>query len=76
MDRRNLNRNLNYRRNNNRKNDESPTKEMKEQTKDFKETFVKDKEPRSSIIVLEEVYFDIPEKKIKSHIVCESSYLN
>ena len=48
---------------------------MKEQTKDFKETFVKAKEPRSSLTVLEEIYFDTLEKIVKSHIVCDSSYL-
>ena len=49
---------------------------MKEQKEDFKETFFKAKEPRSSHIVLEEVYFDAPNKTLKSHIVCDSSYLN
>ena len=32
---------------------------MKEKIKDFKETFVKAKEPGSSYTVLEEVYFDM-----------------
>ena len=70
MDKRNLNRNQNYRRDN-RRNDDSLKEEMKEQTKYFKETFVKPKEPRSSHIVLEEVYFDASDKTLKSHIVCE-----
>ena len=49
---------------------------MKEQIEDFKETFVKAKEPRSSHTILEEVYFDALDKTLKSHIVCDSSYLN
>ena len=56
MDRRNLNRNQKYKRKNNRRNDGS----LKEQIKDFKETFVKAKELGSSLIVLEEVYYDTP----------------
>ena len=50
--------------------------EVKEQEEDFKETFVKAKELGSSHTVLEEVYFDAPNKTLKSHIVCDSSYLN
>ena len=38
--------------------------------------FVKAKEPRSSHTVLKELYFDAPTKTLKSHIVCDSSYLN
>ena len=49
---------------------------MEEQVEDFKETFVKAKEPGSSLTVLEEVHIDVMEKKIKSHIVCDSSYPN
>ena len=49
---------------------------MKEKTKDFKETFVKAKEPRSSHTVLEELYFDAPNKTLKSQIVYDSSYMN
>ena len=49
---------------------------MKEEAKDFKETFVKDKELGSSHIVLEKVYFDAPDKTLKSHTICDSSYLN
>ena len=64
MDRRNLNRNPNYRRNN-----DSLKEEMKEQTKDFKERFVKAKEPGSSHKVLEEVHPHALDKTIKSLIV-------
>ena len=75
MDRRNFNKNQNYRRNNKR-NDENLREEMKEQSKDFKDTFVKAKEPKSSHIVLEEIHHDAPNKTIKSLIVCDSSYQN
>ena len=51
-------------------------KEMEEQAEDFKETFVKAKEPISSHTILEEVHIDAHEKTIKSHIVCDSSYMN
>ena len=71
MDRRNLNRNHNYRRNN-RRNDDSLKEEMKDQTKEFKEIFVKEKELASSHTALE----DVPNKIVKSLIVCDSSYLN
>ena len=50
--------------------------EMKEHIEDFKETFVKAKEPRSYHIVMEEVHFDAPNKIVKSLVVCDSSYLN
>ena len=75
MDRRNLNRNQNYRRNN-RGNVDYLKEEMKEQIEDFKDTFVKTKEPESSHIVLEEVHLDAPDKTIKSLIVCDSSCQN
>ena len=75
MDRRNLNRNQSYRRNN-RRNDDSLKEKMKEQTKYFKETFVKDNEPGSSHTVLEEVHLDALDKTIKSLVICDSSYLN
>ena len=75
MDRRNLNRNQNYRWNN-RRNDDRQKEEMKERTEDFKETFFKAKELESSRTVLEEVYFDAHDRTLKSHIVCDSSYLN
>ena len=71
MDKRDLNMNQNYRRNN-RRNDDSLKKEMKEKTKEFKETFVKAKEPESSHTTLE----DVPNKTMKSLIVCDSSYQN
>ena len=48
---------------------------MKEQIEDFKETFVKAKEPRSYNIFLKESYFDASDKTLKSQIVCDSSYL-
>ena len=75
MARRNLNRNHNYKRNN-RRDDNSLKEEMKEKIGDFKETFVKAKEPRSSHIVLEEVHLDAPDNIVKSLVVCDSSYLN
>ena len=71
MDRRNFNRNQNYRRNN-----DSLKEEMKEQIEEFKETFVKEKEPESSHTVLEEVHPNVPDKIVKPLIVCDSSYLN
>ena len=49
---------------------------MKEQTKDFRDTFVKAKEPKISNIVLEEIHHDAPDKKINSLIVCDSFYQN
>ena len=79
MDKRNLNRNQNYRSNNNRnerRNDDSQKEKMKEQKEDFKEKNFKAKEPRSSHRVLEEVYFDAPNKIVKSLVVFDSSYLN
>ena len=45
---------------------------MKEQTKEFKGIFVKAKDPESSHIVLEQVYFNAPHKTFKSHIVYDS----
>ena len=44
MERRDLKKNQNYRRNN-RRYDDSLKKEMKEQTNELKESFVKEKEP-------------------------------
>ena len=70
-----MNRNQNYRRNNKR-NDDSLKEEMKEHIADFKETFVKAKEPGISHIVLEEEHLDAPNNTIKSLIVCDSSYQN
>ena len=75
IDRRNFNRNQNYRRNN-RRTDECLKEEMKEQTKDFRDTFVKAKEPKSSHIVIEEKHHDAPNKIIKSLIIFDSSYKN
>ena len=46
---------------------------MKEQTEDFRETFVKAKEPKSSHTVLE-VHHDAPNKIVKSLIVSDSSF--
>ena len=39
---------------------------MKEKAEDFRETFVKAKEPSSSHIVLEETHHDAPNMTIKS----------
>ena len=75
MDRRNFNKNQNYRRNN-RISDDSLREEMKEQTKDFGDTFVKAKELESSHTFLEEIHHDAPDKTIKSLIVCDSSCQN
>ena len=44
---------------------------MKEKIEDFRETFVKAKEPGSSHIVLEETHHDAPDKTIKSPIVSD-----
>ena len=41
------------------RNDDSLKEEMKEQIEDFKETFVKAKEPRSSHTVLEDAPYKI-----------------
>ena len=60
MDRSKLNVNQIFRRNKNRRNDDSLKEEMKEQNKDFKETFVKAKEPRNSLTILEETYSNTP----------------
>ena len=61
MGRRNFNKNQNHRRNN-RRNGDSLKEEMKEQIEDFRDIFVKAKEPESSHIVLEEIYHDAPDK--------------
>ena len=47
---------------------------MKEQTEDFRDTFVKAKELESSHTVLEEIHHDAPNKIIKSLIVCDTSF--
>ena len=49
---------------------------MKEKTKDFRETFVKAKEPKSSHIVLDEIHHDTLDKIVKSLIVSDSSFQN
>ena len=49
---------------------------MKEQIEDFKETFVKAKEPESSYTILEEIHHDAPNKIVKSLIVNDSSFWN
>ena len=46
---------------------------MKEHTKNFRETFVKAKEPESSHTVLEGTHHD---KTVKSLIVSDSSFQN
>ena len=76
MDRRNFNRYQNYRRNNRRRSVDRLREEMKEKIEDFRETFVKAKEPKSSHIVLEEIHHDAPDKKVKSLIICDSSFQN
>ena len=47
---------------------------MKEQIEDFRDKFVKAKQPKISRIVWEEVHIDALDKAIKSLIVCDSSY--
>ena len=80
MDTRNLNRNQNYRRNNNknhRRDNNRQRDEIKEHVEEFKEVFVKAKEPKISfVIVEEEKLFDAHDDRLKSVIVCDSSYLN
>ena len=49
---------------------------MKEQTKDFRETFVKEKEPGSSHTFLEGTHHDAPDKTIKSLVVSDFSFQN
>ena len=49
---------------------------MKEQIEDFRETFVKAKEPGNSHRVLEGTHHDAPDKTIKSLIVSDSSFQN
>lgn len=70
MDRRIFNRNQNPRRKN-KINVDSLRDEMKEKIEDFRETFVKAKEPSSSHTVLEEINHDTPDKTIKSPIVSD-----
>ena len=47
---------------------------MKEQTEDFRETFVKAKKPKSSYTILEEIHHDAPDKMVKSLIISNSSF--
>ena len=49
---------------------------MKEKIEDFKETFIKEKEPGSSHIVLEETHHDAPNKTIKLLVVSDFSFQN
>ena len=83
MDRRNFNRSPNNRRNNNingRRNeddsDNSQKEAIKEHVDEFKEAFVIAKDLERSYTILEEQYFDAPDKTLKSQIVCDLSYLN
>ena len=82
MDMRNNNWNPNFRRKNstniksNDNNNNSQKDKLKEHGKEFKEVFVKAKDPSSSHLVLEEQYFDAPDEMMKSTIICDSSYLN
>lgn len=79
---RKINRNQNFRRNNNinvRRNDSSNNSqkdELREHEEEFKEVFVKEKDPSSSHIVLEEQSFDAPYERMNSTIISDSSYLN
>ena len=76
MDRRNFNRNQNYRRNNRRRSVDSLREEMKEQTEDFRDTFVKAKEPKNYHTIIEEIHHDAPDKIVKSLIISDSSFQN
>ena len=49
---------------------------MKEKTKDFKETFVKAKEPESFHIALEGTHHDALDKIVKSLIISDFSFQN
>ena len=50
---------------------------MKEKVEEFKEIFVKAKEPTSSLVLVEEEKIsDAPDERLKSAIVFDSSYLN
>ena len=49
---------------------------MKEQIEDFRETFVKEKEPRSSHTILEGTHHDAHDKTIKSLFVSDFSFQN
>ena len=44
---------------------------MKEQIEDFRETFIKEKEPGNSHIILEETRLDALDKIIKSPVVSD-----
>ena len=75
--------NPNYRRSNNKNdrrsdnnNDSSKKEVLKEDVDEFKEAFVKDKDPKISYTILKEQYFDAPDERLKSKFVCESPYLN
>ena len=78
----NINRNHNFRRNNNisfRRNgssNNSQKDELREHVEEFKEVFVKEKDLSSSYVVVVEQYFDAPDNRLKSTVVCDSSYLN
>ena len=74
MDKRIFNRNQNSRRN--RRSVDSLKEEMKEKIEDFKETFVKEKEPDNSHTVLEGTHHDAPNKTIKSLVVSDFSSQN
>ena len=84
MDRRNFNKNPNHRRNNKKNNDKrndnnndkNQKEVVKEHVDEFKEAFVKDKDLEISYIVMEEHYFYAPNERLKSEVVCDSSYLN
>lgn len=82
MDMRNINRNPKFSRNNkknvkrNDSNNNSKKDELREHVEEFKEVFVKEKDPSSSQIVLEEQYFDAHDERLKSTIICDSSCLN
>ena len=75
MDRRIFNKNQNSRRNRRRSID-SLIDEMKEKIEDFKETFVKAKEPSSYHTVLEGTHHEAPDKTIKSLVVSDFSFQN
>ena len=49
---------------------------MKEQTEDFRETFVREKELGSSHTILEGTHHDAPDKTIKSLVVSDFSFQN
>ena len=74
MDRRNFNmKNRRNNKKNDRRNDNgsdnSQKETIKEHVNEFKEAFVTNKDPERSYTVLEEQYFDAPNKTLKSQIV-------